>query len=104
MEKENTSDPKKTITPSGYTEEGVKDEFGDKRIPPENFIYPEKGMKVKALVNYNTASGKVIPAGAIGEVVGIRKPGLFANEPGYIGCVVFFEVGLFSYKKVLFKI
>ena len=88
----NGINPTITVSSSTKTDDGERDEFFDKRVPPDGFAYPRVGTKVTVMVNYETPAVRelILPAGACGIVTCVRKPGSFKDNPGYIGCGVAF--------------
>jgi hypothetical protein len=80
--------PQLTVSPSCYTADGELDEFHLKSFPPAGFVFPDKGTRVIAMVNYQICDF-MIPAGTIGEVAENRTPGIDCH--GYVGCVMYFE-------------
>lgn len=75
----------------GYRAVQWHDEFNDGIQPGSGFVYPLPGDLIACHKDYRTPAGAVIPAGAIGEVTELRKPGSFKEQPGYIGCCVHFK-------------
>jgi hypothetical protein len=70
------------------------DEFGDRAQPRQGFVFPDKGDEIIAISDYQTAAHKgerTVQKGDVGIVTGIRMPGTFDKEHGYIGLVVHFK-------------
>lgn len=83
----------KTVFPNSKTPEGIRDEFYDRRHPPEGFRYPELGTKVVARCNYGHQDAfAVIQAGTKGVVKGNRMPGTHHEHHGDVGCCINFGV------------
>lgn len=68
-------------------------DWGNSAQPIPGFVYPERGDTIECLRDYELSDSEhtVLHAGTKGTVTGLRLPGSFDENHGYIGCIVFFN-------------
>src|SRR6476661_432431 len=77
------------------TLDAYKIEFNDNIQPREGFEYPAVGDQIVALQDHETSAtdykDKWLRKDDVGRVIGLRKPGSYEQESGYIGLIVQFD-------------